>query len=364
MPLSLLALAAGAFGIGTTEFIIMGLLTQVSEDLRISIPTAGTLISGYAIGVAIGAPVLTLLTRGWPRKRLLLALMLIFIAGNLAAVVATGLVPADKRASAIALMFSGLTLATLLGVPAGAWIGQHFGWRMAFAAVAVVGVLAFAILAAFVPSDQGRPVVQPLRQELAVLASGQVWLGLGITVFGFAGVFALYTYVEPLLTQVTHMGNNLVTATLLLFGAGLAAGNLLGGKLADRGVVRALFLSVGALMLVLVAGRWAFGHPAVAMAYAVVLGTVAFATVAPMQMRVLQQAGPEGANLASSLNIGAFNLGNALGAWVGGLVLTQGLGLLSIGWAAAGLTALGLVLVGWSARLPAANPTLRELSCA
>ena len=392
MPLSLLALAAGAFGIGTTEFIIMGLLTQVSEDLRISIPTAGTLISGYAIGVAIGAPVLTLLTRGWPRKRLLLALMLIFIAGNLAAVVAptyawllaarvltslthgtffgvgavvaTGLVPADKRASAIALMFSGLTLATLLGVPAGAWIGQHFGWRMAFAAVAVVGVLAFAILAAFVPSDQGRPVVQPLRQELAVLASGQVWLGLGITVFGFAGVFALYTYVEPLLTQVTHMGNNLVTATLLLFGAGLAAGNLLGGKLADRGVVRALFLSVGALMLVLVAGRWAFGHPAVAMAYAVVLGTVAFATVAPMQMRVLQQAGPEGPNLESSLNIGAFNLGNALGAWVGGLVLTQGLGLLSIGWAAAGLTALGLVLVGWSARLPAANPALRELSCA
>jgi len=278
MPLSLLALAAGAFGIGTTEFIIMGLLTQVSEDLRISIPTAGTLISGYAIGVAIGAPVLTLLTRGWPRKRLLLALMLIFIAGNLAAVVAptygwllaarvltslthgtffgvgavvaTGLVPAEKRASAIALMFSGLTLATLLGVPAGAWIGQHFGWRMAFAAVAVVGVLAFAILAAFVPADQGRPVVQPLRQELAVLASGQVWLGLGITVFGFAGVFALYTYVEPLLTQVTHMGNNLVTATLLLFGAGLAAGNLLGGKLADRGVVRALFLSVGALMVV------------------------------------------------------------------------------------------------------------------
>ncbi len=392
MPLSLLALAAGAFGIGTTEFIIMGLLTQVSEDLRISIPTAGTLISGYAIGVAIGAPVLTLLTRGWPRKRLLLALMLIFIAGNLAAVVAptyewllaarvltslthgtffgvgavvaTGLVPPDKRASAIALMFSGLTLATLLGVPAGAWVGQHFGWRMAFAAVAVVGVAAFAILAAFVPRDQGRPVVQPLRQELAVLAHGQVWLGLGITVFGFAGVFALYTYVEPLLTQVTHMGNNLVTATLLLFGAGLAAGNLLGGKLADRGVVRALFLSVGALMVVLAAGRWAFGNAAIAMVYVVVLGTVAFATVAPMQMRVLQQAGPQGANLASSLNIAAFNLGNALGAWVGGLVLTQGLGLLSIGWAAAGLTALGLVLVGWSARLPAANPALRELSCA
>ena len=206
MPLSLLALAAGAFGIGTTEFIIMGLLTQVSQDLHISIPTAGSLISGYAIGVAVGAPVLTLLTRQWPRKRLLLALMLIFIAGNLAAafapsyewlmsarvltslthgtffgvgaVVATGLVPVDKKASAIALMFSGLTLATLLGVPAGAWIGQMFGWRSAFLAVAAIGVLAFAILAAFVPRDQGRPEVTPMAQELAVLANGQVVTGV------------------------------------------------------------------------------------------------------------------------------------------------------------------------------------------
>ncbi len=380
MPPSLLALAAGAFGIGTTEFIIMGLLTQVSEDLHIGIPTAGTLISGYAIGVAVGAPVLTLLTRGWPRKRLLLALMLIFIAGNAAAVfapsygwlmaarvltslthgtffgvgavVATGLVPAEKRASAIALMFSGLTLATLLGVPAGAWIGQHFGWRMAFAAVAGVGVAALSILAGFVPRDQGRPAPLPLRQELAVLSRGPVWLGLGITVFGFAGVFALYTYVEPLLTQVTHMDGNLVALTLLLFGAGLAAGNLLGGRLADRGVVRALYLSIGTLMAVLAAGRWAFGHAPLAMAYVVVLGTVAFATVAPMQMRVLEQAGTEGVNLASSLNIAAFNLGNALGAWAGGLVLSQGLGLPSVAWAAAGLTAVGLALVAWSSAGP------------
>lgn len=275
MPLSLLALAAGAFGIGTTEFIIMGLLTQVGSDLGISIPTAGTLISGYAIGVAVGAPVLTLLTRHWPRKRLLLALMLIFIAGNLAArvltslthgtffgvgaVVATSLVPLEKKASAIALMFSGLTLATLLGVPAGAWIGQHFGWRMAFAAVAGVGVVAFAILVAFVPRDLGRPAVPPLQQELAALRHPQVWLGLGITVFGFAGVFALYTYIEPLLTQVTRMAGSLVALTLLLFGAGLAVGNLLGGKLADSGVLRALTWSLVALLVVLALGRWAAG---------------------------------------------------------------------------------------------------------
>lgn len=378
MPLSLLALAAGAFGIGTTEFVIMGLLTQVSEDLHISIPTAGTLISGYAIGVAVGAPLLTLATRHWPRKRLLLALMLIFIAGNAAAalapaygwlmaarvltslthgtffgvgaVVATGLVPAEKRASAIALMFSGLTLATLLGVPAGAWIGQHFGWRATFAVVAGVGLLALAILAAFVPRDQGRPDAPPLRQELAVLGRAPVWLALGVTVFGFAGLFALYTYVEPLLTQVTGMQGGMVAATLLLFGAGLAAGNLLGGRLADRGVARALVLTIAALMLTLAIGRWAFGHGPLAMAYVVVLGTVAFATVAPMQMRVLQQAGPHGATLASSLNIAAFNLGNALGAWAGGLTLAQGLGLTALAWTAAGLTAVGLVLAGWSAR--------------
>ena len=270
MPLSLLALAAGAFGIGTIEFIIMGLLTQVGADLGISIPTAGTLISRYAVGVAVGAPLLTIATRHWPRKQLLMALMFIFIAGNAAAalapgygwlmgarvltslthgtffgvgaVVATGLVPAEKRASAIALMVSGRTLATLLGVPAGAWIGQLWGWRASFWVVALVGVAALAILAAFVPRDQGRPVVAPLSQELAVLRRPQVGLGLGITVFGFAGVFALYTYIEPLLRQVTHMSDGWVTATLLLFGAGPGgrqpAGRPAGGQGRDAGAGR------------------------------------------------------------------------------------------------------------------------------
>ena len=378
MPVSLLALAAGAFGIGTTEFIIMGLLTQVSQDLGISIPTAGTLISGYAFGVAVGAPVLTLLTRHWPRKQLLLSLMLIFIAGNLAAVfapnyaslmaarvltslthgtffgvgavVATSLVAKDKQASAIALMFSGLTLATLLGVPAGTWIGQHFGWRMAFAAVAVVGVAALAILALFVPGKLPQTAPAALRDELSVLASTPLWLGLGMTVFGFGGVFALYTYVEPLLSQITHMGNTGVAISLLLFGAGSAVGNIAGGKLADRGVVRALWITLGGLVAVLVLGRWAFGQSgAVAMAYVAALGVVAFATVAPMQMRVMQGVGSQGATLASSLNISAFNLGNALGAWVGGSLIA-GAGLLSVAWGAAALSALGLVLVGMSQR--------------
>ncbi len=385
MPVSLLALAAGAFGIGTTEFIIMGLLTQVSQDLAISIPTAGTLISGYAFGVAVGAPVLTLATRRWPRKQLLLALMLIFIAGNVAAVfapnyaalmaarvltslthgtffgvgavVATSLVAKDKQASAIALMFSGLTLATLLGVPAGTWIGQHFGWRMAFAGVAALGVVALGILAAFVPRQLPQSAPVALRDELSVLASRPLWLGLGMTVFGFGGVFALYTYVEPLLSQITHMGNTGVAITLLLFGAGSAVGNIAGGKLADRGVVRALWVTLGALVAVLLAGRWAFGASgAVAMAYVTVLGIVAFATVAPMQMRVMQGVGSQGATLASSLNIAAFNLGNALGAWVGGSLIA-GAGLLSIAWGAAALTAVGLVLVGASLRTAATTTT-------
>lgn len=233
-----------------------------------------------------------------------------------------------------AARFSGLTLATLLGVPAGAWIGQLWGWRASFWVVALVGVAALAILAAFVPRDQGRPVVAPLSQELAVLRRPQVWLGLGITVFGFAGVFALYTYLEPLLRQVTHMSDGWVTATMLLFGAGLAAGKLLSGRLADKGVMQALAGSIGALMVTLALGRWAFGQPGVAMTYVVLLGTVAFATVAPMQMRVLQQAGAAGASLASSLNSSAFKLGNALGAWVGGLVLSHGFGLLALGGAA------------------------------
>ena len=382
MPVSLLALAAGAFGIGTTEFIIMGLLTQVSQDLGISIPTAGTLISGYAFGVAVGAPVLTLLTRHWPRKQLLLSLMLIFIAGNVAAVfapsygslmaarvltslthgtffgvgavVATSLVPKDKQASAIALMFSGLTLATLLGVPAGTWIGQHYGWRMAFATVAAIGVVALGILAVFIPRDLKQAAPAALRDELSVLASRPLWLGLGMTVFGFGGVFALYTYVEPLLSQITHMGPTGVAVTLLLFGAGSALGNIAGGKLADRGVVRALWITLGALVAVLVAGRWAFGLPgAAAMAYVTVLGVVAFATVAPMQMRVMQGVGSQGATLASSLNISAFNLGNALGAWVGGSLIA-GAGLLSIAWGAAALSAVGLVLV-WMSQRSTAN---------
>lgn len=386
MPAALLALAAGAFGIGTTEFIIMGLLTQVSQDLQISIPTAGTLISGYAIGVAVGAPVLTLASRRWPRKFLLLSLMLLFIAGNAAAalapsygwlmaarmltslthgtffgvgaVVATQLVAPEKKASAIALMFSGLTLATLLGVPFGTWIGQHWGWRMAFAAVSGIGVVALLILARYVPRHLSMPAARHLGHELAVLRNAFLWRGLLLTVVGFAGVFTLYTYIEPLLTQITGMGDRMVALTLLLFGAGLAIGNHVGGKLADRlGAQRALWISLAGLLLVLIAGYWLFASTALTIAFVLLLGIAAFATVAPLQMSVLQAAGEAGMNLASSLNIAAFNLGNALGAWLGGAVIAQGLGLTSLTWTAALPAAAALLMASLTLRHHASRPS-------
>jgi DHA1 family inner membrane transport protein len=269
MPIAILALTAGAFGIGTTEFIIMGLLLQVAADMHVSVSTAGLLISGYALGVFVGAPILTLATRRMPRKAVLLALMAIFTLGNVAcaiapsygllmaarvltslahgtffgvgSVVATGLVPENKRASAISTMFVGLTVATLLGVPFGAWFGLLLGWRAAFWAVAVIGVVAFVVLALFVPGDVGRAEqAAPLRDELAVLARPQVQLGLAMTVLGFAGLFTVFTYIQPILTGVTGFSAAAVSPILLVFGAGLSIGNIAGGKLADRGLARAL----------------------------------------------------------------------------------------------------------------------------
>ena len=386
MPIALLALTAGAFGIGTTEFVIMGLLMQVSADLHVSIATAGLLISGYALGVAVGAPVLTIATRSLPRKTVLLALMAVFTLGNIAcavapsyeslmaarvltslahgtffgvgSVVATGLVPADKRASAIAIMFTGLTAATLLGVPAGAWLGLHHGWRATFWAVAVVGVMAFVVLAIFVPRDgQQKTAPVALRDELAVLARPQVLLGLAITVFGFAGVFALFTYIQPLLTRVAGLPEAAVSPALLLMGGGLAVGNILGGKLADRALMPALLGSLAALILVLLAMPLAMHSALGAMVFVAVLGVVCFATVAPMQMRVLDKAAGAGQNLASSLNIAAFNLGNALGAWAGGLAISQGPGLTSLGWVAALLTVAGLAIALLSRSLDRGTPS-------
>ena len=380
MPIAILALTAGAFGIGTTEFIIMGLLLQVAADMHVSVSTAGLLISGYALGVFVGAPILTLATRRMPRKAVLLALMAIFTLGNVAcaiapsygllmaarvltslahgtffgvgSVVATGLVPENKRASAISTMFVGLTVATLLGVPFGAWFGLLLGWRAAFCAVAVIGVVAFVVLALFVPGDVGRAeAATPLRDELAVLARPQVQLGLAMTVLGFAGLFTVFTYIQPILTGVTGFSAAAVSPILLVFGAGLSIGNIAGGKLADRGLARALIGTLTGLALVLVVLRPALSAMAPTVLLVGLLGVAAFATVAPLQLRVLEMAGPAGRNLASSLNIAAFNLGNALGAWVGGVTIDHGLGLAALPLVAAAITVLGLGVALWSLRL-------------
>ena len=378
MPIALLALTAGAFGIGVTEFVIMGLLLQVSTDLHTTIAGAGLLISGYALGVAVGAPVLTLATRRMPRKTVLLALMAIFTIGNAAcalapnyealmaarvltslahgtffgvgSVVATGLVPPWKRASAIAIMFTGLTAATVLGVPAGAWLGLHHGWRATFWAVTAIGMLAFTVLALFVPRSAAEAAT-PLRDELAVLGRPQVWLGLAMTVLGFAGLFAVYTYIQPLLTRVTGLSAGAVSPVLLLFGVGLAIGNLLGGRFADRAPLRAVLGTLLAMALVLFSMQFVIGRPVTAVAFVLLLGIVSFATVAPLQLRVLESAAGAGQNLASSLNIAAFNLGNALGAWVGGEVIERGPGLAALGWVAALLTLAGLAIALWSRAL-------------
>ncbi|CAA2104941.1 MFS transporter [Variovorax paradoxus] len=392
MPIALLALTAGAFGIGTTEFVIMGLLMQVSTDLHVSITAAGLLISGYALGVAVGAPVLTIATRKLPRKTVLLALMAIFTLGNLAcalapsyemlmaarvitslahgtffgvgSVVATGLVAPEKRASAIAIMFTGLTAATLLGVPAGAWLGLQFGWRSAFWAVTAIGLLALVVLAAFVPRVRGEVKPAPLREELAVLARPQVLLGLAMTVLGFAGVFVVYTYIQPLLTRLTGLSESAVSPVLLVFGGGMALGNILGGKLADRAPMAAVLATLVALAAVLGAMQFTIGTPFAAVVFVGLLGVASFATVAPMQLRVLEKASGAGQNLASSLNIAAFNLGNALGAWVGGVVIDHGPGLRSLGWVAALLTLAGLTIALWSRSLDRREPRGELADCA
>jgi DHA1 family inner membrane transport protein len=380
MPAAVVALAAGAFGIGTTEFIIMGLLLQVAGSMHVSVADAGLLISGYALGVFAGAPLLTLATRRMPRKTVLLGLMAIFTLGNAAcalapnyellmaarvltalahgtffgvgSVVAAGLVAEDRRASAIATMFTGLTVATLLGVPFGAWIGLMLGWRAAFWAVTAIGIVAFAVLARFVPRGVGEdsePV--PLRAELAVLGRPQVQLGLGMTVLGFGGLFTVFTFIQPMLTGLTGFTVEAVSPILLVFGAGLSVGNLLGGRLADRNLRRALVGTLGLLIIVLVAMMPAMALKIPAVVSVGLLGAAAFATVAPLQLRVLQEAGPAGQALASSLNIAAFNLGNALGAWLGGWTIENGPGLAALPLVAAAVTAAGLAIALLSLRL-------------
>ncbi|MEU4571924.1 MFS transporter [Nonomuraea sp. ATR24] len=383
MPLALFALAISAFGIGTTEFIINGLLPELAGDFGVTIPAAGLLVSGYALGVAVGGPPLTMLGGRLSRKTMLLALMVLFIAGNLlsalapsygtlmvgrflaafahgayfgvGSVVAADLVAPRKRASAIALMFTGLTLANVLGVPLGTWIGQAFGWRATFWVVVVIGVVGLAGVLALVPA-QPRPTGGVLR-ELATFRKGGVWLALAMTVFGFAPVFAVITFISPIMTGVGGFSPGAVPIVMALFGVGLVIGNLIGGRLADRAVMPSIYGSVALLTLLAVVVALVAGHQVAFVVAITLFGVAAFATVPPLQTRVLDAAA--GApTLASAANIGAFNLGNAIGSFAAGLTIDAGLGYTAPAWTAAGLGVVGLVvaaLAGLQARQRAAD---------
>jgi DHA1 family inner membrane transport protein len=370
MPAALLALAIGAFGIGTTEFVIMGLLPEVATDFGVSIPSAGLLISGYALGVVVGAPLLTAIGSKISRKTVLVALMGVFIVGNLisalaptygvlmtgrivaalshgaffgvGSVVAASLVPKAKQASAIALMFTGLTVANVFGVPGGTALGQAFGWRSTFWAVTALGVIGLLGIVFLVPR-QGVSEGPGLRSELAVFRNLQVWLALAMTALGFAGVFASFTYIAPMMTEVAGFSTGAVTWLLVLFGGGLVVGNLLGGKLADRSLMPSLYVILALLAVVLVAFVFT-AHGQVPAAVTIALfGAAGFATVAPLQKRVMDKAAGAPA-LASAANIAAFNLGNAVGAYLGGLTIEHGLGYTAPNWVGAALATAGLAV--------------------
>ncbi|MFF2851594.1 MFS transporter [Streptomyces sp. NPDC058001] len=375
MPLALLALAVGAFGIGTTEFAMMGLLPDVADDLGTSIPSAGHLVSAYALGVVVGAPLLAAVTARMPRRRVLIGLMVLFVAGNalsaaapdhgwllaarflsglphgaffgVGAVVATGLVAPERKARSVSLMFLGLTVANIVGVPAATLMGQHLGWRATFLAVSAIGLVAIAALALLLPDDHGRGANGGLRGEVAALRGLPVWLALGTTVAGFGALFSAYSYITPMLTEAAGYGDASVTVLLALFGVGATAGNLLGGRLADHALRGTLFgglIALGvvlALFPLLMRAEWS------AAVGVTLLGTAAFTTGSPLQLMVMEKAAAA-PSLASSANQAAFNLANAGGAWVGGLVLAAGFGVTSPAVAGVGLAVLGILVAGVS----------------
>ena len=372
MPLGLIALALGGFGIGLTEFVIMGLLPEVAADFGVSEAAAGWLISGYALAVVVGALALTAAVTRLPKKPVLLALMVLFIVGNLVSalagdyqimlagrilaalshgaffgigsVLAAAMVPAHKQAGAIAIMFTGLTAANVLGVPFGTLLGQHFGWRSTFWAITVIGVVAFIGILALVPKPKRDDAPASLLAELRAFRSGQVWLSIAVTVLGYGGMFGAFTYIAYTLTEVSGFASTTVPWLLILFGVGLLVGNIVGGKAADRNIDRTLIVVIAVLTVILVAFAATAQSPVATVIALVLMGGFGFATVPALQMRVMRYASAA-PTLASGANIAAFNLGNALGAWLGGVTITAGLGYTSPIWAGAAITLLGLIVI-------------------
>jgi DHA1 family inner membrane transport protein len=373
MPLPIFALAIASFCIGTTEFVIMGLLPEVAADLGVSIPAAGLLVTGYALGVVFGAPILAIATARMPRKPVLVALASLFVIGNflcavapnywmlmaarvvtafghgaffgIGSVVAASLVPPNRQASAMALLFAGLTLSNILGVPAGTALGEAFGWRSTFWAVVAIGLVSVVAIAWLVPSKVGAPGKGGVLGEVRVLTKPQVWLSMLISALASASLFSVFTYIKPILTEVSGLSISSVTWVLLLFGAGMTIGNLLGGRLADWKLMPTI---VGALSAMVVIHLFLveFASNATAAIVMVFLwGVITFVFIPPVQMRVVRAA-DEAPNLAATLNQGAFNMGNAAGAWIGGAALSLGVSYANLPFvgSATALAALGAAL--------------------
>lgn len=377
MPIALFALATGAFGIGLTEFVIAGILPQIATDFGVSIPSAGAMATSYALGVFVGAPLMTVLGARIPRKAMLIALAIIFTLGNvitalaptlsvaivgrvitsfnhgaffgLGSIIAASLVAPGRQASAIAFMFTGLTVANLVGVPLGTWLAQAFSWRVVFWVIAGIGLLTIAAIVSLIPHlEKGKPIA--LRTEMRAFIDPQVLLVMGITVFGPAAFFTSITYIAPMMTGVAGFSDSGVAWLMVLFGLGLAVGNWMGGRFADRSLFGTLFVTLAAQGIVLLIFWVGVENKLVAGASVFLMAAFGFATVSPIQKLVMDRASHAGApTMAASVNIGMFNLGNALGAWVGGATIAAGFGLVSPNWSGALLSfiALGLAFLAW-----------------
>ncbi|MFI8659105.1 MFS transporter [Rhodococcus qingshengii] len=368
---AMLALALGGFGIGTTEFVAMGLLPEMASGLGVSEPVAGHVISAYALGVVVGAPLIAALTARVPRRTLLIALMVAFTVGNaasvfapsyttlmmarfvaglphgayfgVAALVAAHLAEPGKRAKAVAMVMMGLSVANVIGVPVAAWIGQALGWRSAFALVAVIGVATVASLFVWIPRLGGMPVTNPIT-ELGALGRVQVWMTLIVGMVGFGGMFAVYTYISTALTDVSGLGASFIPLALMLYGLGMVAGNFVGGYLADRALMKGLFLSMGSLVVILAIFVIAVRNPYTALVFVFLIGLAGSSMVPGLQTRLMDVA-EDAQTLAASLNHAALNIANAFGAWIGGVVIAAGYGYTAPAAVGSLLAVAGLVVL-------------------
>ncbi|MEC0226685.1 MFS transporter [Paenibacillus alba] len=376
--LALLALAISAFAIGTTEFISVGLLPLIADDLQISVTTAGLTVTLYALGVMFGAPILTSMTSRVSRKTLLFWIMLIFIAGNslaaashgivlllvariisslshgvfmsIGSTIAADIVPENRRASAIAIMFSGLTVATVTGVPLGTLIGQQFGWRMAFILIIAIGILALIANMILVPSSLQKGVRTPFRDQLKLITNGRLLLAFSITAIGYGGTFVVFTYLSPLLHDITGFKEKTVAVILLVYGIAIAIGNIIGGKAANRNPIKALFYMFALQAIVLFVLTFTAPFKIAGLITILLMGLLAFMNVPGLQVYVVMLAerfAPKAKDVASAFNIAAFNAGIALGAYLGGIV-TDSIGLIHTAWVGALMVLLAVILSGWA----------------